>query len=300
MNGMDPFGTEAFERNLGLIDRDEQRVLATSRVALAGCGGVGGVHAHTLARLGVARYRLADPDTFTLANFNRQIGASLETLHAAKTAVTAQMIGSINPHAQVEIVAGKITAHNIDAFLTDVDLVMDGLDFFELPIRRALLARARELRIPTLIAAPLGFSSTLHVFTAEGMSFDEYFDLRDGQCAFEQYVNFLLGLAPASLHAPYTDISTADPETGRGPSSIIGSQLAGCVAGAEAIRILLKRGPSLCAPNYLQVDVYRRRMCSRSLRGGNRNLIQRVRKVFLKRYLRTHGLDHALMALEPA
>ena len=291
---------EAFERNLGLIDSAEQAALANSRVAVAGCGGVGGVHAHTLARLGVGGFRVADPDCFSLANFNRQIGATVETIGDGKARVTARMIHSINPGAQVEVIPHAIGPDNVGAFLQDVDLVVDGLDFFALRARRVLYREAWRRETPVLIAAPLGFSGTLHVFAPGGMSFDEYFDLRDGQDAYEQYVNFLLGLAPSALHARYTDFSTADPENGRGPSSIIGSQLAACIVGAEALRILLKRGEPLRAPHYLQVDVYRRVLRSRKLRGGNRNWLQRVKRWVLRRYLARHGLDVALGNLQSA
>ncbi len=41
-------------------------------------GGVGGVHLMTLARLGIGKFTIADPDTFELANFNRQYGAEPE------------------------------------------------------------------------------------------------------------------------------------------------------------------------------------------------------------------------------
>jgi molybdopterin/thiamine biosynthesis adenylyltransferase len=237
--------SEAFERNFGLVSKDEQERLAGSRIAVAGCGGVGGVHAHTLARLGIGKFTLADPDFFSLANFNRQIGATIETIGMQKAQITARMIKSINPAAEVDVLEKGIDSNNVGAFLQGADLVVDGVDFFALPARRILLAEAWQRETPVLIAAPLGFSSTLHIFSPGGMSFDEYFDLRDNQDPYEQYVNFLIGLAPSALHAPYTDISTADPASGRGPSSIIGSQMAACVAGGEALRILLNRGPSL-------------------------------------------------------
>jgi len=291
---------EAFERNFGLIDRAEQETLFQKRVALAGCGGVGGVHGHTMARLGVGKFTLADPDTFSIANFNRQMGATIDSLGRPKARVVAEMIQSINPEADIEVIESAFGAANAEHFLSDVDLVIDGIDFFALESRRLLHSEAWRRQIPVLIAGPLGFSSTLHVFAEGGMSFDEYFDLHEDQTRYEQYVHFLLGLAPAALHSPYTDISTADPENGRGPSSIIGSQMSACVAGAEAVRILLERGPSLCAPHYMQVDVYRRRLRSRKLWWGNRNPIQRLKKMLLMHYMERHGLDRAFMALKPA
>lgn len=291
---------EAFERNLGLVGREEQERLAKATVAIAGCGGVGGVHAHTLARLGVGGYRLCDPDEFSLANFNRQIGATVDTLGQSKSAVTERMIRSINPGARVEVRAGEIGPDNAAAFLDGVDLVIDGIDFFALRARRALYRAAQQRGLHVLIAAPLGFSGTLHVFGPGGMTFDDYFDLHDGQGAYDQYVNFLLGLAPRGLHAPYTDIRTADPERGRGPSSIIGSQLAACLVGAEALRILLGRGASRLAPAYLQFDAYRRKCRSGRLRAGLRSPLQRAKKWLVKRYLARVGLAEKLARLEPA
>lgn len=51
---MEPYDyATAFSRNIGWVTPDEQAVLRRSRVAIGGLGGVGGVHAITLARLGV-------------------------------------------------------------------------------------------------------------------------------------------------------------------------------------------------------------------------------------------------------
>jgi tRNA A37 threonylcarbamoyladenosine dehydratase len=63
---------EAFSRNIGLFTVEEQEKLRRSRVAIAGMGGVGGVHLVTLARTGIGNFTIADPDRFELANMNRQ------------------------------------------------------------------------------------------------------------------------------------------------------------------------------------------------------------------------------------
>ena len=65
-----PFNYEqAFSRNIGWVTPAEQQQLRGKCVAIAGGGGVGGVHLLTLARLGVGRFRIADFDTFDIANF---------------------------------------------------------------------------------------------------------------------------------------------------------------------------------------------------------------------------------------
>ncbi|MGD8590874.1 MAG: ThiF family adenylyltransferase [Chromatiales bacterium] len=286
MQKYNPFShREAFERNIGLMTEQELAQLAEKLVVIPGCGGVGGLHAQTLARLGVGRFRLADPDTFAIANFNRQIGATMQTLGENKAEVTARMIRIINPDAEVTIFKNGISKENTAEFVAGADLLIDGIDFFALPMRRALFREAWQRAIPALTAAPLGFSGTLHVFTRPGMSFDDYFDLQDTQPPFKQFVNFLIGLAPFALHAPYMDLTTVQPEHGRGPSSIIGVQLAASLAGAEAVRILLGRGPSLCAPHYLQFDAYRQKLRHGHLIGGNRNWLQRLKRhLAMKRF----------------
>ena len=102
-----------------------------------------------------------------------------------------------------------------------------------------LFGAAWRAGIPAVTAAPLGFSSTLHVFAPGGISFDRYFDLHDEQEYLDQVVNFAIGLAPKALHLPYMDLSSVDAKSGRGPSSIIGTQLAASLVAAEAARIIL-------------------------------------------------------------
>jgi molybdopterin/thiamine biosynthesis adenylyltransferase len=286
---------EAFERNIGLISEQELAQLAQKLVVIPGCGGVGGVHAQTLARLGVGKFRLADPDAFALANFNRQVGATMQTLGENKADVTARMIRAINPQADVMVFKGGISKENTSDFMEGADLLIDGIDFFALSVRRGLFSEAWQRTIPALTSAPLGFSGTLHVFAKPGLSFDDYFDLHDDQSPFEQFVNFFIGLAPSALHAPYMDLQTVKPQEGRGPSSIIGVQLAACLAGAEAVRILLERGPSLRAPHYLQFDAYRQKMRKGYLCGGNRNWLQRLKRRLVMKKFRHMGWDSAFV-----
>jgi len=87
----------AFDRNIGWVTEPEQQVLRSKRVAIAGMGGVGGVHVVTLARLGVQRFNIADFDTFDIANFNRQVGATMSSLGRPKADVLAEMVRDINP-----------------------------------------------------------------------------------------------------------------------------------------------------------------------------------------------------------
>ncbi|MDP2060501.1 MAG: ThiF family adenylyltransferase, partial [Flavobacteriaceae bacterium] len=175
----------AFSRNVGWITADEQRLLAGKRIAIAGLGGVGGIHLLTLARLGVGRFSLAEMDVFELANFNRQAGALCSTIGRPKLEVVRDMARDINPDLEIREFPTGISTANIDDFLADVDVYVDSLDFFAFPAREAVYAACRRRGIPAICAAPLGMSTALLCFDPRGMSFEEYFRLA-GHDAFEQ------------------------------------------------------------------------------------------------------------------
>ena len=101
---------EAFSRNIGLFTLEEQDKLRRSHVAIAGMGGVGGVHLITLARTGIGNFTIADPDRFELANMNRQYGARVDTIGRSKVEVMAEGVRRINPEAIVRALNEPIGA----------------------------------------------------------------------------------------------------------------------------------------------------------------------------------------------
>ena len=276
----DPTGfdyLEAFGRNIGWLTEWEQRSLRDKRVAIAGMGGVGGLHLLTLARFGVGAFHIADMDRFELANFNRQVGATTTTVGRPKVEVLAEQARAVNPTLDLRIFADGVDEETLDAFLDGVDLFVDGLDFFVLDVRAKVFARCAERGIPAITAAPLGMSAAYLVFVPGGMTFERYFRLA-GLPAEKQYANFFLGLAPAGLQQGYlVDPTRLDLRGQRGPSTMAGCLLCAAVAGTEAVKLLLGREPVRAAPWYHQFDAHAGRFVSRKLRGGNANPLQRLR-----------------------
>ncbi|QBQ54463.1 thiamine biosynthesis protein ThiF [Nitrosococcus wardiae] len=265
---------EAFSRNIGWLSEWEQQILRTKKVAIAGMGGVGGAHLLTLARLGIGAFHVADFDTFELPNFNRQVGATVSTIGQPKVDVVAQLARDINPELDLALFPAGINQDNMDAFLKGVDLFVDGFDFFVLDMRALVFARCAELGIPAITAAPIGMGTAYLVFMPGHMTFEEYFRL-EGIPIEQQYVNFLVGLAPKAFHRSYlVDPSRLDLAARRGPSTAMGCQLCAGVTGAEALKILLGRGPIRSAPRYHQYDAYRGKWHLGWLPAGNRNPIQ--------------------------
>lgn len=266
---------EAFSRNIGWVTEWEQLELRGKRVAIAGMGGVGGVHMLTLARLGIGAFHVADMDDFDLANFNRQIGATMDTVGLAKVDVLETMAHAINPEAKIVKFAQGIDERNIDAFLAGVDLFVDGFDFFVLDIRAKVFARCAELGIPAVTAAPIGVGTAYLVFMPGGMTFEDYFGLQ-GLSTEQQYVNFLMGLVPKALHRSYLmDPTRLDLAGKKGPSSVMACQLCAGAMGAEALKILLGRGRVRAAPYYHQFDAYRGRWAV--ARRWRRNPLERLK-----------------------
>lgn len=274
---------EAFSRHRGLLSDAEQGRLRSATVAVAGMGGVGGIHLATLARLGVGRFRIADPDRFEPANFNRQFGATVHTVGRGKAEVMAEAAASINPDAELRVFHEAITPDNVDAFLDGVDVLVDGVDFFAPDARRMIFNEARRRGIWAVTAGPIGFSTAWLTFDPAGMSFDDYFDLRDGMGRLDQLIAFAVGLAPRATHLAYLDLSKVNINAGAGPSVGLACHLCSGVAAVEVVKILLGRGPVRPAPYYFQFDAYRQVLRRGKLRGGNRHPVQRLKRWYLRR-----------------
>ncbi len=294
----------AFERNIGWVTEAEQARLRGKRVAIAGLGGVGGIHLLTLARLGIGAFNIADLDTFDLVNFNRQAGATMTSLERPKAQVLAEMARDINPEVELRVFDQGVSESNLDDFLRDVDIYVDGLDFFAFGARRATFAACARLGIPAVTAAPLGMGTAVLNFLPGRMSFEEYFRL-EGRTEIEQGIRFLIGLSPALLQRGYlADPSRVDLAARKGPSTIMACQLCAGVAATEALKILLDRGSILAAPHGLHFDAYRNKMVKTWRPWGNNNPLQRlmitVAKWQLRGFDKLRGASAAGLAMAPS
>ena len=278
------YGT-AFSRNIGWLTLAEQQRLRRSRVAIAGLGGVGGVHLLTLARLGVGGFSVADFDVFELHNFNRQAGATVSRLGVAKTSAMSAMALDINPELDLRLFDGGVDAANVEQFLDGAHAYVDGIDFFAIEARRLIFAACRRRGIPALTAAPLGMGVALLHFDPRAMSFEDYFRL-EGQSHHESLLRFIAGLSPGMLQAGYlADPAAVDLARGRVPSTVMACELCAGVMATEVLKVLLGRGPVRAAPWAMQFDAYRQRLRWSWRPFGNANPLQRMLLAVLRRRL---------------
>lgn len=163
---------ECWERNFPSLSAPEQLRLFRSAVLVAGLGGLGGFLAELLARVGVGRLLLADGDHFTPANLNRQLLATQETLGLSKAVVTARRLREINPAILAEPIALFLTPDNLGGYLSQVQVVVDGLD--TALARQGLAAAARDAGVPLVHGAVSGkfgqVSTLMPAGTARGLA----------------------------------------------------------------------------------------------------------------------------------
>ncbi|MCE5311699.1 MAG: ThiF family adenylyltransferase [Nitrospiraceae bacterium] len=276
--------THEFKRNIGLLNEEEQKQLLRSRAAVAGAGGVGGLHLLTLARLGIGNFTIADPDVFEDVNINRQYGAFRSTFGRNKAEALANMVKDINPSADIKLFTEGISSANIDAFLQDADIFIDGIDFFEIEARRLLFRKAREKNIYAITAAPLGFGATLQTFAPDGMTFDDYFGINDNMPQVEKLAAFAAGLAPHPYHIKYMDLSKVSLTAKTGPALALSCTLCASLAATEAIRVLTGKDKVKPVPHYTQIDLLRNKYKHGYIWGGGKNPAQKLKKwIILKK-----------------
>jgi molybdopterin-synthase adenylyltransferase len=144
-----------YQRNRSMISVAEQLQLFRSRIAVIGCGGLGGYIIEELARLGVGRIVAIDPDIFEEHNLNRQLLSSPRALGQAKVEAALARVGEINPAVSLIPIRDAFCTANGSALLEDVTVAVDALD--SISCRLELAATCTELDIPMVHGAIAGW-----------------------------------------------------------------------------------------------------------------------------------------------
>jgi molybdopterin/thiamine biosynthesis adenylyltransferase len=144
-----------YQRNRKTISLCDQLVLFRSRVAVLGCGGLGGYIIEQLARLGVGCIIAIDPDVFEEHNLNRQLLSSIARLKRSKAHVAVERVSEINPAVTVIAKQVAYTSENGFDLLLGAQVVVDALD--SIPTRMALCQTCSQLNIPLVHGAIAGW-----------------------------------------------------------------------------------------------------------------------------------------------
>lgn len=257
---------EIFGRNLGFVSESGQDKLKKSTVGIAGVGGVGGLLAERLIRLGVGAMKISDPGVFSPSGINRQFLSSSGTLGMNKAEVISSQLRDISPEARIQFSnAGIKTQEDAELFVDDCALVIDEMDFGSFTESVFLQRAARKKGLYYMFAAAIGFGAITVIFDPRGMTLEEY----NGFNADTTPDDYDFTTVPLERICPVIPSYAADMPVeilnevltaGRpGPTTSIGVGLASILAANEAANILLGNRDIPSAPHYTYVDLVDRK-----------------------------------------
>lgn len=142
-------------KNQNMLTEAENSSLRNCKVAVVGCGGLGGFIIEMLARLGIGHLTVIDGDVFDVSNLNRQLFSTPENLGEFKALEATKRVGNINPDVEVRAVNLFLTNENAVELLGGHDVVCDALD--SISTRFLLQNEAEKLEIPVVHAAIAGW-----------------------------------------------------------------------------------------------------------------------------------------------
>lgn len=144
------------ERTTLLLGEEKLEQLRRAHVLVVGLGGVGAYAAEMIARAGVGRMTIADADTVSATNINRQLIALHSTIGREKSDLMAERLRDINPDIDLTVINRFIKDDETDALLDSArfDFVVDAID--TLSPKLALIKGALDRDIPLVSSMGAG------------------------------------------------------------------------------------------------------------------------------------------------
>ncbi len=154
-----------YERNQDALSEDECLILQKAKVAVVGCGGLGGFIIEHLGRLGVGSITAVDDDVFDETNLNRQLLSTEALIGKPKAEAAAERMKAINSEVKLSGLVCRMNSENAKEILGGHDIVMDALDNIE--SRLLLEDTCQALGIPLIHGAIGGWYGQVAVVMPE-------------------------------------------------------------------------------------------------------------------------------------
>lgn len=182
------------------IGPEGQQRLQRSAVLLVGLGGLGSAVAPALVGAGVGRIGLADPDTVSESNLQRQTLYTERQIGQPKCEAARQRLAALSSHTLFDLHAKGITPENARRIIADYDLVIDCCDNF--PTRYLLDDACAACGKPWVHGAIGAFGGMVTVFNhRRAKRYAELYPDREALCAREHAVQGVVGTVPAVVGA---------------------------------------------------------------------------------------------------
>lgn len=205
---------QRYVRNSPAITPKEQQALASARVCVCGCGGLGGYAVELLARIGVGTIVVVDGDAFDATNLNRQLYACEDNLGQPKARAAFERVAKVNSRVTVLACDQPMTSANASSLLSGCDIAIDALDSHAM--RLELEKWCADANIPMVHGAVCGWFVQASV------------------------------IAPKSraLEAIYPDASD-EPEAQKPGTLSFAPAYAAAIEVCECVKVLLGKGDAL-------------------------------------------------------
>ena len=143
------------ERTALLLGDEKLAMLRRAHVLVVGLGGVGAYAAEMIARAGVGRMTIADADTVSSTNINRQLVALHSTLGRPKAEVLAERLRDIDPELELTVLNRFIRDEETYSLLdaAKYDYVVDAIDTLSPKLALILAALDRGLPLVSSMGA---------------------------------------------------------------------------------------------------------------------------------------------------
>lgn len=143
------------DRTEYLIGKENLEKLASSHVAVFGCGGVGSYAIEALARSGIGNLTLIDNDVVDITNINRQLIADTSTIGKPKVEVEKERLLKINPNLHITIYKEFYEESTANKLLdVKYDYIIDAIDSVTSKI--SLIEQANKRNIPIISSMGTG------------------------------------------------------------------------------------------------------------------------------------------------
>ena len=182
------------------IEGQEKLLAATALVI--GCGGLGSAALPYLAAAGVGRLLIADHDTVSDTNLQRQVVFTEADLERPKAEAAAERLRALNSRTEVQALNECLSENRLRELAAEADIVLDCSDNFATrqAVNRACVATAT----PLVSGAAVRFSGQLALFRPDlpdapcyGCLFEGE-NADDGACALFGVFSPLVGVVGAS------------------------------------------------------------------------------------------------------
>jgi adenylyltransferase/sulfurtransferase len=144
------------------VGYEGQLKLKKAKVCLAGLGGLGCTVATQLTAMGIGHLRLVDRDVVEESNLQRQHLYDFEVIGFPKVEAAVKRLKRLNPYVEFEPLPLSIDEKNAKGILSDMDVVVDGLD--NMNTRYALNRACVKLGVPFVFGSAIstfGNASTI-------------------------------------------------------------------------------------------------------------------------------------------